>query len=334
MSSSKLDEYVALYDQKFALARETAAAQLTTLKEETEAKLSDLYGGVDIDMDEFTKAFDGTFASIDEYVTKGSNVGTAVMQGMLKGVQDRTQELVTGVKSTINEASNAGERKARDGGEDIGYDLVRGFANGIDENTFRAEARAKAMAEAALRAARKALKVKSPSRAFYEVGDYAGQGFVNALVDYATKTYKAGTEMANAAKTGLSDAIGRITDAVNGNIDTQPTIRPVLDLTNIQNGADALNGLFTEQSLALAGVNAGFGSGASIGDLIETIKNSDSGNDDIITAIAELRSDFGSLVTAIRGMHIRMDSGAVVGELIGKIDNGLGQIASHKGRGN
>ena len=63
-------------------------------------------------------------------------------------------------------------------------------------------------------------------------------------------------------------------------------------------------------------------------------KVNDAGNADIVDAITELRSDFKSLSDAVKNMQLTMDSGAVVGGLISKIDSGLGQIASHKGRGN
>ena len=214
-----------------------------------------------------------------------------------------------------------------------GGHLVSGFCAGITANTFRAEAKAAAMARAALDAANAVLEINSPSKAFYKTGAYAGMGFVNALGDYADTSYKAGIEMASAARSGLSDAIARIGEVIDADVDSQPIISPVLDLTNIQNGANQINGLFSQRSVALAGVNAGLAN-YNISAIAEQMKTSDSRNSEVVSAISELRSDFGSLIKAIGSMQIRMDSGTVVGELIGKIDSGLGQIATHKGRGN
>ena len=70
-------------------------------------------------------------------------------------------------------------------------------------------------------------------------------GFVNALDDYESKSYDAGSGIANAAKNGLSNAISKITDVINGEIDTQPTIRPVLDLSDVESGTSRLNALFS-----------------------------------------------------------------------------------------
>jgi hypothetical protein len=110
------------------------------------------------------------------------------------------------------------------------------------------------MVAAAARAAERELDVNSPSRVFYGIGDYAGRGFVNALSDYESKSYNAGFGIADAAKNGLSKAISQITDIINSDIDTQPTIRPVLDLSDVETGMGRLNALFSRtQGISVSG---------------------------------------------------------------------------------
>ena len=219
----------------------------------------------------------------------------------------------------------------------VGGYLVQGFADGITAYTFLAEAKAAAMAQAALNAATLVLQVASPSKAFYKIGAFAGIGFVNALGDYTDKSYKAGREMASSAKNGLSESIGKIQSLIDSDMDMTPTIRPVLDLTNIQNGTNRISDMFANRSYALAGVNAeyvNFGANNFTGVMDRMQSINDASNAKVVDAISNLRGDFGSLVQAIGGMSIVMDSGTVVGSLINKIDTGLGQIANHKGRGN
>lgn len=93
---------------------------------------------------------------------------------------------------------------------------MEGFADGITANTYLAEARARAMAAAAARAAERELDEHSPSKVGYRIGDFFGLAFVNAISDYADKSYKAGTNMAAAAKNGLSNAISKIREFVDG----------------------------------------------------------------------------------------------------------------------
>ena len=58
---------------------------------------------------------------------------------------------------------------------------------------------------------------------------------------------------------GLTGALAKIARMIENNIDAEPTIRPVLDLSNIQNGSRLLNSIFSEpytltglQSMSLA----------------------------------------------------------------------------------
>ena len=124
--------------------------------------------------------------------------------------------------------------------------LVQGFANGISANTYLAEARARAMAAAAAAAARKELQVNSPSKVGYEIGDFFGLGFVNAIDAYQKYAYDSAANMGDSAKSGLTAAATKIQNALDGDLDMQPVIRPVLDLSSIQAGSRYLNGLIPQ----------------------------------------------------------------------------------------
>lgn len=128
---------------------------------------------------------------------------------------------------------------------DAARDMVAGFANGISANTFLAEAKAAEMAAAAARAARRELDEHSPSKVGYEIGDFFGVAFVGAIGDYADKSYRAGAEMGSKARIGLTEAVSKISDYINSDIDAQPTIRPVLDLSNVQSGTRQINAMFS-----------------------------------------------------------------------------------------
>jgi hypothetical protein len=155
---------------------------------------------------------------------------------------------------------------------------------------------------------------------------------VSGLTKYAGLVKNAATNVGKGALDSMSNAVSGISSVFGSDLDSQPTIRPVLDLSNIQNGASRLNGMFGQQTVALAGIGTGMSN--SLNSILNQMQGYGGvNNDDVVSAISELRSDFGNLIGAIGSMQIRMDSGTVVGELIGKIDSSLGQIAIHKGRG-
>ena len=93
--------------------------------------------------------------------------------------------------------------------------------------------------------------------------------------------------MADTALEGTRRAISHLADYVNTDIDTQPTIRPVLDLSDIASGANAISGMFS--MTPSVGVLANVG---SISSMMNT--NQNGANDDIISAINGLRGALGT----------------------------------------
>ena len=173
-------------------------------------------------------------------------IGSTMMTNLASGVRSKEPSLKNAFITIIAGCLTAIRNKYREF-YDAGEYLVEGFAKGIEENTWQAEESASAMASAAADAAKAALDINSPSKVGRRIGGFFGMGFVNSLIDYADKSYEAGVEMASAAKNGLSNAISKVRDFVEGNVDAQPTIRPVLDLSEVRSGAHMLSALLSRK---------------------------------------------------------------------------------------
>lgn len=172
------------------------------------------------------------------------NAGMQCMIKFIAGVKEKAEEVKTAFTGNLN-ASVTAIRDYHDQFKQAGIYLVEGFADGISENTYRAEAKARAMARAAAEAAEDELDEHSPSRVGYHIGDFFGLGFVNAIGTYAVKAYNASAEMADSAKTGLGNAIAKVKDMIDNGVDGQPTIRPILDLSDVEEKSHRLNTLFS-----------------------------------------------------------------------------------------
>ena len=184
--------------------------------------------------------------SINEKQTLFYNGGSTLMSKMSSGIASRLREAIDNTEKVLNGCKEKIEAYYTTF-YNIGSYLVDGFASGIDKNTYKASAKAKAMAEAAATAAKKALDEHSPSKVGYQIGDYFGVAFVNAIGGYVEKAKDIGKELGNSAKGGLQNSILQLKDIATGDLQLQPTIRPVFDLAEIQNGIDKtdslLNGL-------------------------------------------------------------------------------------------
>lgn len=172
------------------------------------------------------------------------NAGMQCMIKFIAGIKEKAEEVKTAFTGNLN-ASVTAIRDYHEQFKQAGAYLVEGFADGISENTYRAEAKARAMARAAAEAAEDELDEHSPSRVGYHIGDFFGLGFVNAIGTYAVKAYNASADMAKSAKTGLGNAIAKVKDMIDNGVDTQPTIRPILDLSDVEEKSHRLNTLFS-----------------------------------------------------------------------------------------
>ena len=195
------------------------------------------------------------------------------------------------VSSAIASAVSSAVSKARSyygAFYNVGKYLVDGFANGIRANQYAAVAKANAMANAAAEAARRTLAIHSPSKVFYKIGSYAGLGFVNSLGDYADRAKSAGSELADSAKFGLGNAIATVYDMLNGDMDMQPTIRPVVDLSDVESGVSSISSLFAGSPTVGAFANV-----RAVGSMMS--RYGQNGNSEVVSAIDKLRRDLGNV---------------------------------------
>jgi hypothetical protein len=192
----------------------------------------------------FVVIVSGCLTAIRNKFYEFNTVGQTTMTNLIAGIRTKNQLAKDAFVQIINSCLTAIRNKYTDF-YNAGKYLVEGFAKGIDEYTWYAEARARAMARAAAQAAEAELDINSPSKVGYRIGGFFGMGFVNSLIDYTDKSYDAGASVAKSAKEGLRNAVSKISDFIENGIDSQPTIRPLLDLSDVTEGVGRLSALLS-----------------------------------------------------------------------------------------
>lgn len=302
-SMKKYSESVSGINATSITASATAFKSLVSLAKESEGVDFGNLKSLGKNLKSISKsAVDKFISAFSDSSSKVSSAGSKMTDSFIKGVESK-ESLLVGVGKNMASKFASGISQNTKAIKDsfsavlkaaisliksyysqfreAGKYAVDGFADGISANTYKARAKAKAMADAASEAAAKALDERSPSKVFYGIGDYAGVAFVNALKDHTTKAYKASFEMASKAKSGLSDAVAKISDVINSDIDAQPTIRPVLDLSDVRAGASSISGMF--------GANPSIGVMSNVRAITSMMNgNQNGGNDDVISAIKDL----------------------------------------------
>ena len=249
----------------------------------------------------FIEAFDKTSSDIKKAGENVINYFVEGIDGDLTKVENTSKKAVTKFVNAINNDGSKA-KKAFDGiitscleaikvnyGKfiNVGKYLVQGFASGIKENTFIAEAKAKAMAEAAYKAAKEALDVNSPSKIFRKLGFAIPEGLAMGIDKLSYMVGNSVISMTKSAINGTKDAISHIASIVTNDIDAQPTIRPVLDLSDVRSGANAIGNMLNGRTLSIATRNVG-----TINSMMKY--NQNGANSDVISAIEDLGRKLGN----------------------------------------
>ena len=182
------------------------------------------------------------YSSGDGSATNVSN-GFASKQGASVGT---VENLITACVSKIN--------AMRTDFLTAGTYAIGGFIEGFTSKIQSAAEAAADLARSALNAAKSALDINSPSKEFAWLGEMSGEGYIQAMHKMVSKVSQSGTELGNTAVNSTTLALESLMDLINNGIDTEPTIRPVIDLSDVEAGLYTLNGLMSDRrTLALAG---------------------------------------------------------------------------------
>ena len=148
-------------------------------------------------------------------------------------------------------ASSASSGMSSESAYNSGVNLGAGFVRGANAKSSAAYNAGYNLGSQALKGIRKALEEASPSKKARQSGNYFGAGFVIGIDNWLRRAGVAGSELGNSAMDSLKNTV-KSSSSILGGMDTTPTIRPVLDLTNVQNGVNSINSMFGRNAYALS----------------------------------------------------------------------------------
>ena len=162
-----------------------------------------------------------------------------------------------------------------------------------------------------------------------DIGSEIDKGISDGVKEDAPLIDDAVDDVTQNAMDIAKGTLGTISKVMGDDYDYTPQIVPVVDLTNVLEGADEIDNAFAStRSLSLDGDisrNLANQIDAEV-QLQNGLKNK--GNDDTLNAINGLAGHMDGIVDSIRGMKMTIDGR----KTIGYIDNRMGQIAAAKVR--
>lgn len=196
----------------------------------------------------------------------------------------------SGVSSKKSAARTAGSTLAStaassmDGKSSITYgagaSTSQGFVNGMNSLASTIWSTAYNLGKKGAEAFGQGAQVHSPSEITTDAGIFTSRGYIDGMLELSRKIYSTGCDMGDYGAKGFEIGAQYVSDILDGVLDIDPTIRPVLDISGIKTGVDdATSMLNNMSSMSL---------GATVGANIDSRRQNR--NDETVVAINKLGS--------------------------------------------
>lgn len=184
--------------------------------------------------------------------------------------------------------------------------------------------------------------IHSPSRVMAGIGEYLSLGLAQGITDETGSVVQGVQDVSDTALSTMMDLAQRVGDIASDDFEYEPSIQPVVDMSDVQNGVDWLNDtLFQNGTVALnaertAGLAANVVRRAEVTKAQQEEANKPdqkaNPNADIVSSVEALGEHIDSIARAVANMKVQMNGRKLVGEIINDVDEGLGKINRRNNR--
>ena len=182
--------------------------------------------------------------------------------------------------------------------------------------------------------------IHSPSRVMAGIGEYLSLGLAQGITDETGSVVQGVQDVSDTALSTMMDLAQRVGDIASDDFEYEPSIQPVVDMSDVQNGVDWLNDtLFQNGTVALnaertAGLAANVVRRAEVTKAQQEEANKAdqkaNPNADIVSSVEALGEHIDSIARAVANMKVQMNGRKLVGEIINDVDEGLGKISGRR----
>ncbi len=215
-----------------------------------------------------------------------------------------------------------------------GSNSAWGYIRGINDRLNEVLNAGHLIGEKALEGANKAVDNRSPSHKFEDYVAYNSvMGFVRGFRKRAHMALEAGAYLGQNALNGTQGIVSRIDNILSSDMNLQPVITPVLDLSQMSIQSGRISGILNANNSVIAAGRAS--SLIEQGRMLRLdARINQNGSPDVVAAVENLTNRMDSMEEAIVNRPIELDGDRVTKKLTPRVDKALGQRAYYSRRGN
>ena len=260
-SESEINKANSLFEQSLTIASEVADALGKDMAAVGVAAAEGFVSGFGSDATKgsiMQAARDAVNVIIGEFNDPNSGTAQAAgaaAEGFSTGMSNNQSVVDQSLLTVVNNAQAVWAAGAEKSMTYVADQAIDGFVNTITSSETRSrieQAFGDVLGGTAIEATEDELEINSPSRVFARIGEYCVRGFSNGLIENSRMIESASEGITNTAIDSMKTVVGHIADIINGEVQVDPTIRPVMDLSNVEAGAAAIGSMFGGQSYSMS----------------------------------------------------------------------------------
>lgn len=180
-----------------------------------------------------------------------NDAGIAAIRGLITGAQSEKTAAETTYSNTVKDVIKkvTDELKIEGGSskkfKDAGVQAIKGFRTGLNDKNERGKSiRAiEELVDDLIAQVKRKLQIRSPSRVFEGLGGLTTLGFARGISSESPTVISAVGGIGDDAVTTMRSSMGELSAVLSDEIDPNPVITPVLDLSDISSNAKKLQDL-------------------------------------------------------------------------------------------
>lgn len=185
---------------------------------------------VDVATDIMVNFLDGLERNIPKVVDKGADVVIAFVNSLADTIERRSGDM-------------------REAAGRVGTAMIDGLTGGLAAKAGAVRDKMGEIAGGAVNYAKQVLGIHSPSRVMHGLGEFTSMGFANGLIALASRVKKSAQRVGTSAIDGIKKGVA--SKKYNSDLNVSPTIRPVVDLSDVRKKAGEVSKAFKASDISV-----------------------------------------------------------------------------------
>lgn len=200
-----------------------------------------------------TGILNGVASNLEGVIQAATNVVVSFINGISNSLPQIIQAGVNLIINFVNGLADAirnNTERMNQAGRNLADAIIDGMVSGITNGVQIVTDAISSIAGGALDVAKSILGIASPSKEFTKIGMWTAEGMAIGVDKKADAVYDSVDTMGTTSMSRLREAFGNFADVMGSDLDLNPTIAPVLDLSQFKRNASGMNSLLDTPRLS------------------------------------------------------------------------------------